>query len=191
MGAGGVRSFLRGRQRHQDSPSPPFKRCSRRPSSAPLPSQGTEAEHREELHPGEGGRGLPRRDPLGTTAVCACVPSIPVQKTSINTTPLPPPSARSCPVISARLTCAGLCSEPHPPQRPLQHVDDVGQDDQADDGEKHQDENIQHGEDRAAAGAQPCPQRRPRRPLRASRSPTTLQPYNPTALQPRSSGWRC
>lgn len=107
-----------------------------------------------------------------------------MQKTAINTPPLPPPlPVRSSPVVSARLTCTGLCSEPHPPQRPLQHVDDVGQDHQADDGEEHQDENIQHGEERAAAGAQPRPQSRPRRPLRASRSPAALQPRNPTAPQ--------
>lgn len=83
----------------------------------------------------------------------------------------------------SRRICTGLCSEPHPPQRPLQHVDDVGQDHQADDGEEHQDENIQHGEERAAAGAQPRPQSRPRRPLRASRSPAALQSRNPTAPQ--------
>lgn len=38
------------------------------------------------------------------------------------------------------------------PSIALEHVNDVGEDHQADDGKKHQDENIQHGE-RGAGGA--------------------------------------
>lgn len=45
-----------------------------------------------------------------------------------------------------------LLLSPLSPGISLEHVDDVGEDHQADDGEKHQDENIQHGE-QAAGGA--------------------------------------
>lgn len=38
------------------------------------------------------------------------------------------------------------------PRIALEHVDDVGEDDQADDGEKHQDEDIEHGSARRGAG---------------------------------------
>ena len=71
--------------------------------------------------------------------------------------PLPPPRTRFLPKIKgwweeeqpAHLDDAALARlvlSPIFPSIALEHVNDVGEDHQADDGKKHQDENIQHGE---------------------------------------------